>query len=86
MFDEDVERLRQNIDRIDNEIIDLLMKRLDTVSAISDIKRERGLPIEDPDREKEIFLLICSRVGKRPFVDIIKNIYREIIAAGRSVQ
>lgn len=46
--------LRKDIDSIDKEIALLLLNRLDAVSAIGKIKREKGLDICDSEREEKI--------------------------------
>ena len=51
---EDIAKLREEIDRIDEAIIDLLKKRMELVDEISRIKRERGLPVYDGEREREV--------------------------------
>jgi chorismate mutase len=45
---------RKEIDRIDEEIVDLLAKRLDIVKEIKDIKNKNKLPHLDKDRFQEI--------------------------------
>lgn len=44
---------RQEIDRLDREIIDSLVKRLEVCQEIGRIKEEEGFPIYDPKRERE---------------------------------
>ena len=64
-----INQLRAEIDRIDNEIIKLLDKRMEIVSRIAKIKVESDTPIIDKARENEIL----SRAG------IYEDIFREII-------
>lgn len=50
--DRDLERLREEIDHVDRELIDLLARRRDLVTRIAAIKSARGLPVYVPEREE----------------------------------
>ncbi len=52
---ENLEKYRKEIDRIDEEIIKLLDKRLKVSLKIGDYKRKRKLKIYDKKREIEVF-------------------------------
>ena len=43
--------LRQEIDALDRELIQLFAKRLELVSQVGEVKHEKGLPIYAPERE-----------------------------------
>ena len=43
--------LRQEIDALDRELIQLFAKRLELVTQVGEVKHEKGLPIYAPDRE-----------------------------------
>lgn len=47
----DLDELREQINRIDAQIIDLYQQRMDVVRDIGAFKRENGLPLCDPTRE-----------------------------------
>ncbi len=53
-MDEELKRLRGEIDALDREIVSLLEKRVRAAKRIGSIKAKRGLPIADPAREKEV--------------------------------
>lgn len=48
------EKEREQIDKIDKEIIDLLEERMEVSKEIGRIKEENDLEVVDPKREKEI--------------------------------
>ena len=50
----DIKELREKIDRIDDEIASLYVKRMKTVRDIVEAKRAGGLMISDPGRERAI--------------------------------
>ena len=49
----DLQELRQKIDGIDDEIIRLFQRRMDVSAEIAGYKKRRGLPVYDPEREKQ---------------------------------
>lgn len=50
-----IDELRQEIDRIDSELLRIFNRRASLALEIGQIKKERGLPVYDPKREKIIF-------------------------------
>ncbi len=49
-----IEELRQRIDVIDDQLVRLLNVRVACAVEIGRIKHEQGLPIYQPDREKQV--------------------------------
>ena len=56
-----IEELRAEIDRIDSEMIRLYGERMETARQIGLYKREHGLPVTDPAREREVL----NRAGEK---------------------
>ena len=48
----DLKEARGQIDRVDREIAQLFEERMKAAEAIAAYKREKGLPVEDKNREK----------------------------------
>ncbi|MDW7646373.1 MAG: chorismate mutase [Desulfuromonadales bacterium] len=51
----DIDTLREEINRLDDELLKIFNQRADLALKIGEIKKERQLPVYDPDREKRIF-------------------------------
>ncbi|URJ27416.1 bifunctional chorismate mutase/prephenate dehydrogenase [Candidatus Blochmanniella camponoti] len=73
--------LRNSIDKIDQNLLKLLSKRLSLVSEVGEIKSRYGLFIYSPDREE--MLVACRRrealeLGISP--DLVEDILRRIIS------
>jgi len=51
----DIDHIRKEIDRLDNELLRIFNERAALALQIGEIKKEKGLPVYDPDREKRIF-------------------------------
>ncbi len=50
-----IEELRNEIDRLDSELLRIFNQRAGFALKIGEIKKSRGLPVYDPTREKLIF-------------------------------
>ena len=82
----ELEKLRKEIDEIDNEILELLNKRAEVVIEIAHIKRNEKAKLYSPEREMEIFERLKA-LNKGPFPnDTLKAIYREILSASLSLE
>lgn len=82
----EIEKLRKEIDEIDNRILELLNKRAEVVIDIAHIKRNEKTKFYSPEREREIVeRLISLNKGSFPN-DTLKVIYREILSASLSLE
>lgn len=50
-----IDDIRIEIDRLDHELLRIFNERADLALKIGEIKKELGLPVYDPAREKRIF-------------------------------
>ena len=48
----ELEELRKNIDSLDRQIFEILAKRMGIVSKIAQYKKENGVALKQPEREK----------------------------------
>lgn len=55
-----LEKIRADIDAVDGELASLLRRRFEAMDEIAAAKRERGLPVSDPAREREILARVCE--------------------------
>lgn len=74
--------LRQEIDALDRELIQLFAKRLELVSQVGKVKHEKGLPIYAPDRELAMLQARreeAAKAGISPQLieDVLRRIMRE---------
>ncbi len=77
---------REKIDRIDDQLLELLEKRMKIVQEVAGLKKSSHLPVIDFKRERAILDRLSRRGrGILPVVTL-HNIYREILGASRSYQ
>ncbi len=58
-----LEELRNEIDKIDDEILNLFLKRMDVASKVADYKKENGLSTMQKGREREILKKVSDKSG-----------------------
>ncbi len=77
---------RDQIDRIDDEILCLLNRRARIALQLADEKRRRGLPVADPEREARVLARLSGRNGGPLSPEAIGTIYRAVMAEMRALQ
>ena len=75
---------RENIDLLDNEILILLKERFENIEEIIKLKQELNLPIENQNREEEIFDNIIK--NHNSYNIYFMNIYSEILNQSKHFQ
>lgn len=74
--------LREEIDQIDKEIVDLLIKRMSISKDIGSKKEE----IKDKSREMKVILNVLNNSGEKMDPVFLREIYELIIAESRRIQ
>ena len=81
--------LRDTLDKIDNELLELLNKRMQTVHKVGELKAQTGGAIYRPEREKAIINRL-SELSKQSNGALNKNaieaIFLEIFAVSRNLE
>ncbi|UOR80210.1 chorismate mutase [Helicobacter pylori] len=80
-----LENLRTEIDMLDNELSDLLDKRLEIALKIALIKQENPI-IYCPKREQEILKRLSQRDFKHLNGEILAGFYAEVFKISRKFQ
>ena len=60
----DISELREQINQIDHEIVELYGKRMETAREIDRFKREHNLPVLDSERERELLNRVAEQAGE----------------------
>jgi len=69
----DLQELRKEIDKIDDELIPLLMKRMDISEQVAKYKVQRGLPVLNAEREQQILDDVAEKCGDRGDTIVFRN-------------
>lgn len=80
METEELVRLRQQIDQIDDELLELLIKRFGIVKQVGEYKKKQNLPIVNETREEEVLKRLKQKAEEQNSnPEQIEKIWREII-------
>lgn len=86
MSQDDVERLRAEIDGLDDQLLALLARRIEVVRALGGAKRRAGRPAVDPTRERAIVDRLAARPeGQALGRDALEAIYAQVFRVTRRV-
>ena len=88
-MERELKKLRDEIDKIDNEILTLLNKRMGIVKKVGELKNNKNAPIYRPEREKEIIDRLTDLSKKQNGIlgrDEIEAVFLEIFAISRSLE
>ena len=87
MNDENLVTLRQEIEKIDRNIIEGLQKRISLVREIGLMKKDLGLGVLDEERERELMAKyrdFAKELGVN--TDLVAGIFRQIIEQSKKEQ
>ena len=81
-----LQQLRQQIDALDDQLLELLNRRAEVVVAVGKAKQENRGEYYVPSREKAIYARLAAN-NRGPFpVEGIRRVFREIISASLSLE
>src|SRR2546423_14138279 len=81
-----IEDWRAQIDEVDNELLRLLNRRARLAARIGGMKLRAGLPLYDPDREREGLARAC-RANAGPLDErAVGRIFRRVMCETRAMQ
>ena len=81
----ELDRLRGEIDRIDDKMIALFKERMQVSDKIAMFKKEHDMPTLAPGRERALLARVAEEAGEE-FADYTESLFRTIMAASRSYQ
>ena len=81
----DINELRQQIDSIDRQIVDLYCKRMDVARAVGKYKQENNLPVLDSERERNLLNKVAELAGKENEQGI-RALYQVLLEQSRRLQ
>ena len=82
----DISDWRKKIDELDGKLVDLLSQRAQAAHEIGKLKRNAGMPIYEPDRERKVFDNVRSvNPGPLPDRDLLR-IFERIMDIMRGIQ
>ncbi len=82
---DELQSLRRDIDAIDRELVELFRRRMNVTARVGAYKRERGIPVLDQERERQVLRNKGELAGEelRPAV---VTLFQTVMALSRRQQ
>ena len=81
----DISKMRESIDDIDAQLVDLFNQRMELAAQVADYKKENNLPIYVPAREREILKKVAQLAGPE-MSNYARVLYSMLFELSRSYQ
>ena len=81
----DIKDLRNKLDVLDDQIVELYLKRMEIVAEIAKAKLKDGAPVNDSTREKEILFRITRDMSDE-FKLYVKELYSAVFTTSKAYQ
>ena len=81
----DLERIRKEIDAVDDKIAELYGQRMELVKQVCEAKKQTGKATNDPERERKILLRVIEKVDE-PCQVYLKRVFESIFETSKAYQ
>lgn len=82
----DLESLRRSIDEIDSRLLALIQERVRLVLEVGNFKRENGLTIYDPERERNLIARLTAEAKPPLEPETVRRIFERLIDESRRLE
>ena len=82
----DMKKLREQIDKIDSQILKLYEERMDVVREIGQYKMDNDLPVYDASREDEKLEKVFESVKNEEYADGAAQLFITLMQVSRELQ
>lgn len=86
MTDDKLQPLREQIDAIDAQILDLLNRRAKVAQEVGHVKAETNAPVFRPEREAQVLRRVAKRNAGPLDSGDVQTIFREIMSSCRALE
>ncbi len=76
--------IRDEIDRIDNQLIELFVQRMKCAEKVAAYKLENGMPVFNPEREQQVLDSVAERAGV--YGNSARQLYAAVMELSRALQ
>ena len=78
--------LRQRIDELDEEIIQLLKERMGISKEVGKLKEQLDIPVEDKNRENDIIVRLTQQAGRNLSEQQLIRIFTAVFKSSKQIQ
>lgn len=80
----EIDAIRSDIDKINDEILDALIKRLELSKDVAEYKIKQNIPVYNKEREEEILRRIGNKAGVK--AEYIIPVFEAILDTSKKLQ
>lgn len=80
----ELDDIRGKIDEIDSELLPLFIRRMECAEKVAEIKAEKGIPVLNEEREREILDCVSKKAGR--YAGETRTLFSGIMSMSRDVQ
>lgn len=84
-MESDLSKLREEINSVDREIVELFKRRMTIAASVAEYKREHNLPVLDAARERALLARISDMAGEE-FDGYARTLYHTMLDVSRAYQ
>ncbi len=81
----DIKEIREKIDAIDTQIVDLYKQRMEAVNEVSEYKRANKLPVYDSERERNLLNRVGEQAGSE-YEGGVRAMFQTVMESSRAYQ
>ncbi len=81
----DIKELRNKIDNIDTQLVNLLKERLTVAASVAEYKRQNNMPVLDRSRERELLNKVSKEAGEE-FENEARYFFNDLMGISRAYQ
>ena len=85
-MNDQLKKLREEIDNIDEKILDLLENRMKVVHEVGDLKQELEISVEDLNRENEIIERLTAHSSGELSAKQLIRIFSAVFKSSKHIQ
>lgn len=85
-MNEELIKLRKEIEAVDKDLATLFNKRMDLVKKINNIKKKLNLDVLDKDREKYLLDLNKNYIDDQEVLNYYQRLYKELLNISKEYQ
>lgn len=82
----DLKQLRQEIDVIDRQLVDLFKQRMEVARGVAEYKIASGIPVLDPERERQVLEAKAAMVTEPEMKADVNKLFETIMSMSRAHQ
>lgn len=81
----DLKAIRNDIDKIDTQLVDLFKQRMELTASVAEYKKQNGMKIYDPQRERDLLLRVSDLAGEN-FESATRVMFSQLMDLSKSYQ